>query len=104
MSEKFGLDLKTIEKIQNVFEKYTLIDEAILYGSRAMGNFKVGSDIDIMLMAPKLTLTDQLKIENELDDLLLPYKIDLSLSHQIENSDLKDHIQRRGLKFYIRSS
>ncbi len=41
-----------------------------------------------------------LKIENELDDLLLPYKIDLSIYNQIENTDLIAHIQRAGIVFY----
>lgn len=104
MSEKFGLDSMTRDKIRDLFEKHASIDKAILYGSRAMGNFKPGSDIDLTLIAPKLTLTDQLAIEHELDDLLLPYKIDLSLFHQIDNPDLRNHIQRQGVVFYKCSS
>jgi uncharacterized protein len=41
--------------------------------------------------------TELLKIENEIDDLLLPYKVDLSLFHQIDNPSLIEHIQRVGI-------
>jgi hypothetical protein len=51
-------------------------------------------------MAPLMTLSELLKIENEIDDLYLPYKLDISLYHQIENPDLKNHIERRGQIFY----
>ncbi len=80
-----------------VFSKHIQIIKVILYGSRAKGNFKPGSDIDLTLVAPQMNLSELLKIENELDDLLLPYKIDLSLIHHIDNQDLLDHISRVGI-------
>jgi len=60
----------------------------ILYGSRARGNYRNGSDIDLALVGKELDLTTLFKVETELDDLLLPYKIDLSIHHKIENPDL----------------
>ena len=96
---KFGLTKNTIQLIQSVFSKYSQIEKVILYGSRAKGNFKAGSDIDLTIVAPKLTTTELLKIENDLDNLMLPYKIDLSLLHQIENPDLVEHIKRIGVEF-----
>jgi predicted nucleotidyltransferase len=100
MSDQFGLSTQTIQKIQNVFSKYSNIEKEIIYGSRAMGNYQLGSDIDLTVMAPLMTLSELLKIENEIDDLYLPYKLDISLYHQIENPDLKNHIERRGQIFY----
>ena len=85
--------------INSVFKKYPQIEKVILYGSRAKGNFRANSDIDLTLVAPALSLTDLLRIENELDDLLLPYKIDLSLQHQLDNQELIDHINRVGVEF-----
>lgn len=99
----YGLKDIHIGKIRSVFAKYANIDKAILYGSRAKGNYRIGSDIDITLMGENLDLSTLLKIENELDDLLLPYKIDLSIFHKIENSDLVDHINRIGIIFYQRT-
>ena len=95
-----GLDQQAISKINDVFRLFPEINEVILYGSRAMGNFKPYSDIDLTLKGKNLDLSIQQKIETQLDDLLLPYKIDLSTFHQIQNQDLVDHISRVGKKFY----
>ncbi len=99
MSTRFGLSSEVIEKIKSVFSQYPKIQKSIIYGSRAKGNFKPGSDIDLILEAPSMNLTELLKIESEIDDLLLPYKVDLSLKHQINNPDLLDHILRVGIEF-----
>ncbi|HRO42109.1 MAG TPA: nucleotidyltransferase domain-containing protein [Flavipsychrobacter sp.] len=97
---KYGLSPETIEAICSVFAKHTNIEKAILYGSRAKGSFRNGSDIDLVLVGSKLLLTEQLVIENEIDDLFLPYKIDLSIFHQISNKELVAHIDRVGKLFY----
>ena len=96
----YGLSEKTIAAIQSVLSKNLNTEKAILYGSRAMGNYRNGSDIDLVLVGEKLDLSQMFKIELELDDLMLPYKIDLSLLHQIENKALVEHIHRRGVVFY----
>ena len=97
---EFGLKKDTIEKIIEIFERHEQIEEVILYGSRAIGNCKPGSDIDLTLIGNELNLTVLNKISLELDDLLLPYKFDLSLYHHIKQPDLIDHIQRVGKVFY----
>ena len=102
--DKYGLRSKTIEQICAVLSSFPEVEKAILYGSRAKGNQKPSSDIDLSLYGDKLNLSIQQKIENELDDLLLPYKFDLSIFHHISNEDLIDHIIRRGKEFYKRSS
>jgi predicted nucleotidyltransferase len=99
----FGLTLETLEKLRAVFRKRAGVQKALVYGSRAKGNYKPGSDIDIALVAPALNLTDLLKIESEIDDLLLPYKVDLSLLHQVEDANLLDHIKRVGLVLFTSS-
>lgn len=96
----YGLKDIHISKIKLVFINFSNIDKAIIYGSRAKGNFLNGSDIDLVLIGESIDLTELHKIENELDDLLLPYKIDLSLFHKIDNPDLLDHIDRVGIEFY----
>lgn len=99
-----GLKPAVIEKIGKVFSVHPEIDQAVLYGSRAKGNFKTGSDIDLCLKGNTLSLPLLLKIENELDDLMLPHKIDLSIFHELDNPALIDHINRVGLVFYQRKS
>ena len=97
-----GLNDTDIHKIQEVFASHPEVEKAILYGSRAKGNYKPASDIDLTLLGTGLNLTIQQKIENELDDLLLPYKIDLSIYYQISNKDLTEHIDRVGKVFYTK--
>ncbi len=96
---KFGLPQKTIASLNQVFVQHPNIKEVILYGSRAKGNFRDGSDIDLTLKGEKLDMNTLLKIENQIEELLLPYKIDLSIYHQIENPDLVEHIDRVGVLF-----
>ena len=95
-----GLFPETIRKIHQVFIRYPDIYLVRIYGSRAKGNYHYGSDIDLTIMGDKVSFSQLLKIEMELDDLLLPYKIDISLFRQIENNDLIDHIHRVGIDFY----
>lgn len=97
---QYGLKPDTIARINSVLAAHPEIEAAVLYGSRAKGNYRAGSDIDLCLKGEALTLTQLMKIENELDDLLLPYKIDLSLHHALDNPELLDHIRRVGVVFY----
>lgn len=101
---KYGLKPHIIRRINHVFSSHPKIEQGILYGSRAKGNYRQGSDIDIALKGNRLDLTEQFRIENELDELLLPYKIDISIYHKIENKDLINHIDRAGKVLYIKNS
>ena len=101
---KYGLKYEVIEKMQAVFWRYSEIEKVILYGSRAKGTYKKGSDIDLTIKGDRIDLTLLFKIENELDDLFLPYKIDLSIYNSIQNPDLLDHIERVGKEFFIRKN
>ncbi|OYX81919.1 MAG: hypothetical protein B7Y83_16600 [Flavobacteriales bacterium 32-34-25] len=95
-----GLNNLDIKKIQSVFNLHQEIEKAILFGSRAKGNYKTASDIDLTLVGTNLTLTIQQEIENELDDLLLPYKFDISIYHTISSIELLNHIERVGQLFF----
>lgn len=99
---KYGLTEETIDKINRVFSEHPQVEEAVLYGSRAKGNFKNGSDIDLVLKGEKLDPSIVNKINLEIDDLLLPYSFDITSLSQISNHDLIDHIKRRGIVFYSR--
>jgi predicted nucleotidyltransferase len=99
---RFGLGEQTIDKIRGVFAAHPSIEKAVLYGSRAKGNYKPGSDIDLTLHGGLLTSRELGEIAEELDDLLLPYQIDLSLFSQIGHEGLKAHMERVGVIFYSR--
>lgn len=96
----YGLKDETIVNIQNVFSSFPEVERAILYGSRAKGNFKQSSDIDITIIGIDMNLNVLNQIEWQLDDLLLPYTFDISIFHHIKNVDLIEHIERIGVLFY----
>jgi uncharacterized protein len=92
----FGLPPRTLSLLRSVLDKHAGIQRAIVYGSRAKGNFRPGSDIDLTLDAPGMMFSELLRIDGELDDLMLPYTIDLSLLGQIDSPSLLKHIERVG--------
>lgn len=98
-----GLSAGTVAKILGVLSRHEEVERAVLYGSRAMGNFKPGSDIDLTLIGHRLDERMRGQIEEELDDLLLPYEIDLSLLAKLTHPGLIDHIRRVGVSFYERT-
>ncbi len=97
---KFGLKATTIDKIISVLVQYPQVESAIVYGSRAKGNYRPGSDIDLTLTGFELTYNTLLRIETKIDDLLLPYLFDISLLRQISDPDVVDHIRRVGIPLY----
>src|SRR5690348_7297923 len=97
---KFGLKEETIAKINSVFAAFPEVEEVIIYGSRAKGNFRPGSDIDFTLKGEKLNHDIVSTISWKIDDLLTPYLFDISIFRQISNPDLVDHINRVGQIFY----
>lgn len=100
--EEIGLPAPVVESICRVLGHLPDIEQAVLYGSRAKGNYRPGSDIDLTLKGERLSYQELLDIELALDDLLLPWKIDLSLFAQIDNPALVEHIERVGEVFYRR--
>lgn len=99
---RFGLKEQSIEAIRAVLAAHPSVKKALLYGSRAKGTFKAGSDIDLTLCGAALTLKELGDIAEELDDLLLPYQIDLSIFDRLDHAGLREHIERVGVVFYRR--
>lgn len=100
-----GLETQTIEALHRVFRRHPGIERVILYESRAMGTHRPGSDIDLTISGDigDIEANELLLLEVELDDLLLPQKIDLSLQRQIDNPDLLAHIHRVSRALYERA-
>ena len=98
---KYGLPDKTLDTLELIFRKYSGIRQVIIYGSRAKGNYRDGSDIDLSLKTDNsFTHTDLLRIANDLDDSDIPYFVDVSIYDKISNPDLKAHIDRVGKVLY----
>ena len=97
-----GLSAGTLEQICATLARFPQVEKGVLYGSQAKGNFKPGSDIDLTLRGDGLTLSLLGDIDMALDDLLLPYEIDLSIYVQLGHADLVAHIDRVGRVIYQR--
>jgi predicted nucleotidyltransferase len=94
-----GLNGNIIQQICSVLSSFPQVDAAVLYGSRAKGNYKPGSDIDLTLKG-NFDLYILNSISLKLDDLYLPYMFDLSIHHHINDPDMIDHISRVGIELY----
>ncbi|MBR6199009.1 MAG: nucleotidyltransferase domain-containing protein [Spirochaetales bacterium] len=102
---EFGLSEKSMAIINSIYAKYPQIAKVIVYGSRAMGNYREGSDIDMTIIADgEFTFSDRLHVMNDFDDSMLPYLVDISNFAELQNQDLIDHIRRRGKVLYERQS
>lgn len=101
---RFGLNEKVIFQINSVFEKHPEVEEVWLYGSRAKGNFREGSDIDLTLKGIRLNDQIEKQIYRELDELNTPYLFDVSIYENLITPDLIDHINRIGKIFYSKIS
>lgn len=100
---RFGLDDQTIRKFNSVFSEFPEIEEVVIYGSRAMGNYREGSDIDITLKGDKVDDEIRSKVHWLIDDLNSPYLVDLSIFSKLDSDSLIDHINRVGETFYQNS-
>ena len=102
-SELFGLSPRSLKMIKDTFALFPEIKEAIIFGSRAMGNYKKGSDVDIALKG-NITQETLVKIYVKLDqELPLPYKFDLVNYQSISNEELKTHIDQYGVSLNLSS-
>lgn len=98
----YGLTDIELQKLTVVLSSAENVKKAILYGSRAKGNYKTFSDIDITLVGDSLSRRDLNAVSRALDDLLLPYQIDLSLYDTLKNEDLIEHINHYGVEIFVR--
>ena len=95
-----GLDQSENQSLRAVFRSYPTVEHVVLYGSRAKQTHRTESDIDLCIRDSGVDADTIVKIERSLDELLLPYTIDLSVYDSIENNDLREHIDRVGLTVF----
>ena len=98
-----GLSQQDMHEIISALRRFPDIEEALLFGSRAKGNFKPGSDIDIAIKGRGIkhsSVTELSYILNE--ESILPYFFDIVHFEQITEQELLEHIQRVGLSLYER--
>jgi diaminopimelate decarboxylase len=99
----FGLPDKTVQMIHEVLRGCPGIEKAIIYGSRARGDYRNGSDIDLTLVGD-VSFKEKGRIARLIYDLPIPYMCDLSILKDIKNENLVEHIERVGQVFYQREN
>jgi predicted nucleotidyltransferase len=100
---RFGLPERTLDTLNIIFRKYPSVKQAIIYGSRAKGNYRTGSDIDMSLkIEDTFERSDLLRICSDFEDSDIPYFVDVSVYDKLSNPNLKAHIDRVGKVVYAR--
>ncbi|MBP8789826.1 MAG: nucleotidyltransferase domain-containing protein [Breznakibacter sp.] len=98
----YGLTEEEIKGIVDILADDPKVEALILFGSRAKGNYSIGSDIDIAMIGKDLKLNDISKALVLLDELYLPYKLDLVIYHRIQEPALIEHICKVGIPLFKR--
>jgi len=100
----YGLLDRDFKYILEAIGKYLEIEEVIIFGSRAMGNYKKGSDVDIALKGKKADRKIVCRLSDDLnEEYPLPYFFDVVSYNDITNEELKKHIDSMGKCIYKRS-
>jgi predicted nucleotidyltransferase len=95
-----GLSQEIHNRILSVLRADNRIKQVVLFGSRAIGTFREGSDIDLAVQTDPIPFSEWLNLRSKLDQLMLPWTIDLLNEADITNPDLLEHIRTYGVKWF----
>ena len=99
----FGLSNKTLTKIIDSMKEFDEIEGMIIFGSRALGNYKRGSDIDLALIGEDVNEQIVLELSKRLNqELPLPYHFNIIAYGSIKNEALIEHIDQYGIMIFSR--
>ena len=98
---KFGLSESILDELTGVFARYSEIERVLIFGSRAKGTFRDGSDIDLAIFAPNISQQQIVKLWMELDGLPILFKMDVLHWDNLANTRLKDKILQEGRVLYL---
>ena len=97
----WGLNARDVKWLRDTFAQFPEITEVRIFGSRAMGNFKPGSDVDLALFG-KGRLECTTRVSGMLnEELPLPYQFDVVDYSAVTNPDLLAHIDQHGQQIYL---
>ncbi len=101
MNNRFGIYDKSFSLIVESFSKFPEIEKVLIFGSRAMGNYKKGSDIDLAIQGEKVDFNIISRLYGKLnEELPIPYFIDIVDFKTVESEELKKHILKEGKLIY----
>ena len=97
----FGISERSFGLLLKTFESYPEIDQVLLFGSRAKGNFRTGSDIDLAVKGKKVGPDLIFKLKSTFNERLpIPYEVDVVGYNNLDLESLKEHIERKGIVIY----
>lgn len=100
-----GISQKSLDILLGAFESFRGVVSAKVFGSRAKGCAKEGSDIDICLYVDEsFSIKDKLGLIRKLEESSLPYKADVLVFGELQNESLKEHIELVGVTVYERAN
>jgi len=102
-----GISEKAFNILQTTIAASRGVVKAKVFGSRAKGCAKEGSDIDLCLYVEKdnsFTIKDKLNIIRKFEESSLPYKVDVFVFGELQNESLKEHIELVGITIYERAN
>lgn len=97
---KFGLSTEILDELRQVFSRFPAIDRVLIYGSRARGDFRPGSDIDLMVLAPTMASPEFAQLWMALDDLPIIFRLDVSLCQEVDHPKLMRNMLADGVTLY----
>ena len=95
-----GLKNKHRDAIITILSSNNRVERAVLFGSRAMGNYRKTSDVDLALFGDQLTLTDLARLADAIDQLPMAQRVDLLLHRNTRNKALLEQIEKHGIEWY----
>ncbi len=101
----FGISEKSFKILKDAFRRYPQVEEVIIFGSRAKGTAKKGSDIDLAIKGSECdeSLALDIKAYINHDELPIPYMVDVINYSSLKQRDIKEHIDRVGLIFFSKN-
>src|SRR5688500_934677 len=100
MKPQHGIPIRTTAQIARVLAQFPEVEQAILFGSRAKGTQRRGSDIDLALVGAGLDWQTIGRIDTALDDLPTPYSFSLVIFNERLDSSVAAHIRRVGIPLF----
>jgi predicted nucleotidyltransferase len=97
-----GLTAGQLKALCDCFVGFPAVEQVLLYGSRAKGNWHERSDIDLAVKGPQLDRFQLARLLLDIDDSDLPFQVDLLHYDTFNNARLKDHIDRVGIVIFDR--
>lgn len=102
MDDEFGLSSEILSNIVNILGRYKKISRAVIFGSRARGDYRKTSDIDLCIFSDGLDEIEPNLISDAIEELDTPYRYDILFFDKLKSEDLKENILKEGIAIYVR--